>query len=87
MKEQAKTGHKLIEEKASDIVQKTAETAGTLQTLDYLIEEMRDGIPDHIIWTIRHAYRTIESATEDAAAIHEISEQMRREVKHERRQA
>jgi len=82
MKEQSKTGHELIEEKASDIVQKTAETVGTLQTLDYLIEEMGDQIPDNIIWTIRHAYRTIESATEDAASIHEISEQMRREAKH-----
>ncbi|MCF6207198.1 MAG: hypothetical protein L3J47_09955 [Sulfurovum sp.] len=82
MKKQSKTEHKLIEEKASDIVQKTAETAGTLQTLDYLIEEMGDKIPDNIIWTIRHAYRTIESVTEDATAIHEISEQMRKEAKH-----
>jgi hypothetical protein len=76
-----KTGFALIEEKASDIIQKTAEVEGTLKVLDYYAEAEPDTIPDEVLWMIRHAYRTIESATRDAGEISDTAENMRQALK------
>lgn len=73
-----KTGHELIEEKASDIIQKNAEVTSTLKILDRYAEETPGVMDDDILWAIRHAYRTIESAIEDAGTISDTSEEMRR---------
>ena len=75
---QQQTGHELIEQKASDIMQKVSEVTGTLQTIDYYIEDIPDSIPEHIMWTIRHTYRTLESVIGDASAINDTSEELRR---------
>ena len=67
--------------KASDIIQKTAEVVGTLRVIDFYAEENPGEIPDAVLWSIRHAYRTIEDATKDAGIITDTSEEARRALR------
>jgi hypothetical protein len=79
--QEEKTGFALIEEKASDIIQKNAEVEGTLKILDYYAEAVLETIPDEVLWIIRHAYRTVESAIQDAGEISDTAESMRQALK------
>ena len=74
--------------KASDVIQRTAEAAGTIRMLDASLEDMdtnsykERGV--HIeseLWALRNAMRNVEDATEDAGQITDLLEDVQRVVK------
>lgn len=64
-----------LSNRASDIIQKTAEAVGTLKIIDEFLEENEATFQSKMVWALRNAIRNIESATEDAAEITDAIEQ------------
>jgi len=64
-----------ISNKASDVIQKTAEAVGTLKMIDLHLDE-KDFDSD-VLWALRNAIRNIEGATDDGANITDTIEQFK----------
>jgi len=62
--------------KASSIIQKNTEAAGTLKMIDAVLHEIEDHTNSDMLWALRNVIRNIESAVEDAADISEIIEEI-----------
>ncbi len=58
-----------IRGKASDVIQKNAEVVGILKVIDLAIEQLAQTFEDDVVWALRSATRSLESAIEDAAHI------------------
>ena len=58
-----------ISGKASDIIQKNAEVVGILKVIDLAVEQLERSFDDDVVWALRSATRSLESAIEDAAHI------------------
>ncbi len=74
--------------KASDVIQRTAEAAGTIRILDASLEDMdtdsykeRGVFVSDELWALRNAMRNVEDATEDAGRITDLLEDVQRVVK------
>ena len=63
--------------RASEIMEKTAEAAGTIKMLDMYLEET-DTIDAALSWSLRNVLRNIEGATDDAAKVVEVIETIQR---------
>ena len=68
---------KELSSKASDIIQKNAEAAGTLKMIDAFFHEHETLFQNDELWALRNAVRNIESAIENAADITDTIEEFK----------
>lgn len=68
---------KELSTKASSIIQKNGEAAGTLKLIEEKLFEEGTIPENHETWALRNAIRTIESAIDDAAVISDTISDMK----------